>query len=70
LPRLASRVASSIQYGAGIAEAGLLCAKAAQFPGQELRWDQATLTFPNHAEATKTIVRREYRKGFELPVFA
>ena len=63
-------VQTPFSYGAGIAEAGLLCAKAARFPGQELRWDQATLTFPNHAEATKTIVRREYRKGFELPVFA
>lgn len=55
---------------AKIAEAGLLCAKASRFPNQELLWDKATLTFPNHPEATKTIVRREYRQGFELPTFA
>jgi predicted dehydrogenase len=53
--------------GAGMAEAGLLCSKAARFPGVELRWDKATLTFTNHDEASKTIVRREYRSGFELP---
>ena len=63
-------VQTPFSYAAKIAEAGLLCAKAARFPNQELRWDKATLTFPNHAEATKTIVRREYRKGFELPTFA
>lgn len=63
-------VQTPFSYGAGLAEAGLLCAKAARFPGQELRWDKATLSFPNHEEATKTIVRREYRKGFELPSFA
>jgi hypothetical protein len=63
-------VQTPFSYGARIAEAGLLCSKAARFPGQELRWDKASLTFTNHEEATKTIVRRaEYRKGFELPVF-
>ena len=56
-------VQTPFSYAAKIAEAGLLCAKASRFPGQELRWDKATLTFTNHAEATKTIVRREYRKG-------
>ena len=63
-------VQTPFAYGARIAEAGLLAAKASRFPNQELRWDKATLSFPNHAEATKTIVRREYRKGFELPTFA
>ena len=63
-------VQTPFSYGAGIAEAGLLCAKAARYPGEELRWDNATLSFTNHEEATKTIVRREYRKGFELPTFA
>jgi predicted dehydrogenase len=60
-------VQTPFSYSTGIAEAGLLCAKAARFPNQELRWDKATLTFTNNEEATKTIVRREYRKGFELP---
>jgi hypothetical protein len=63
-------VQTPFSYGARIAEAGLLASKAAKFPGQELRWDKATLSFTNHEEATKTIVRRaEYRKGFELPTF-
>lgn len=62
-------VQTPFSYGAGIAEAGLLCAKAARFPGQELRWDGATLSFTNHEEATRTVVRRDYRKGFELPTF-
>jgi hypothetical protein len=46
-------------------EPGLLAVKAAKFPGQVLQWDRASLTFTNHAQATKTLVRREYRKGFE-----
>lgn len=46
-------------------EAGLLAVKAAKYPGQVLDWDRAELAFPNHAEATRTIVRREYRPGFE-----
>ena len=60
-------VQTPFAVGAGMAEAGLLCSKAARYPGVELRWDRATLTFTNHEEATKTIVRREYRPGFELP---
>lgn len=63
-------VQTPFSYGVGIAEAGLLCSKAARFPGQELRWDLAKLSFTNHEEATKALVRREYRKGFELPTFA
>lgn len=55
--------------GAKMAEAGLLCSKAARFPGVELRWDRASLRFTNNDEASKTIVRREYRSGFELPSF-
>lgn len=46
-------------------EPGLLAVKAAKFPGQVLEWDRASLKFANHAEASKTLVRREYRKGFE-----
>ena len=54
--------------GARMAEAGLLCSRAARFPGEELRWDKATLRFTNHEEASRTVVSREYRPGFELPV--
>ena len=46
-------------------EALTLAVKAAKFPGQVLEWNRTKLAFMNHAEATKTIVRREYRKGFE-----
>jgi len=60
---------SPFSVAARMAEAGLLCAKAARFPGQELLWDKASLTFTNHQEATDTIVRRRYRPGFELPTF-
>jgi predicted dehydrogenase len=31
----------------------------------ELHWDRGNLAFTNHAEATRTIVKRDYRKGFE-----
>jgi predicted dehydrogenase len=58
---------SPFEVAAGMAEAGLLCAKAARFPGKELLWDKAKLAFSNHQEATDTIVRRDYRPGFELP---
>ena len=53
--------------GARITEAALLAVKATRFPGQELLWDKASLSFTNHAEATDTIVRREYRSGFAPP---
>ena len=69
LGKPAAFVQTPFSVSARIAEAGLLAAKAARFPGKELLWDKAALAFTNHEEATKTIVRREYRKGFELPVF-
>jgi len=54
-------------FSAGIrcTEPGLLAVKACKYPGQVLEWDRKKLAFTNHAEATKTLVRREYRKGFE-----
>jgi predicted dehydrogenase len=60
---------SPFAIAARMAEAGLLCSKAARFPGQELLWDKQKLAFSNHDEATNTIVRRQYRPGFELPTF-
>ncbi len=48
-------------------EAVLLAVKASRFPGQELRWDKASLTFTNNELATNTIVRRQYRDGFAPP---
>jgi hypothetical protein len=50
-----------------ITEATLLAVKATRFPGQELLWDKAKLAFTNNAEATNTIVRRNYREGFAPP---
>jgi hypothetical protein len=63
-------VQTPFAVGAGMAEAGLLCSRAARFRGVELRWDKTSLSFTNHEEATNSIVRREYRKGFEIPVVA
>ena len=37
------------------------------FPGQELLWNKSQLAFTNNPEATKTIVRRQYREGFAPP---
>ena len=50
-----------------ITEAVLLAVKATRFPGQELLWDKSKLAFTNNPEATKTIVRRQYREGFAPP---
>ncbi len=64
------RTELSTPFAAGICmtEAALLAVKATRFPGQELRWDRASLSFTNHEEATATIVRRAYREGFAPPV--
>ena len=50
-----------------ITEAALLAVKATRFPGQELHWDKSKLAFTNNEEATRTIVRRQYREGFAPP---
>ncbi|MEZ6193506.1 MAG: Gfo/Idh/MocA family oxidoreductase [Phycisphaerales bacterium] len=46
-------------------EPGLLAVKAAKYPGQVLQWNRKKLRFDNHKEATRTLVKREYRAGFE-----
>lgn len=53
--------------GARMTEAALLAVKATRFPGQELVWDKSSLSFRGHSEATESIVRRDYRRGFEPP---
>ena len=50
-----------------ITEPALLAVKATCFPGQELRWDKSKLAFTNHEDATKQLVRRDYRQGFAPP---
>jgi hypothetical protein len=56
---------SPFPVGLKITESTLLGVKASRFPGEELLWDRDQLAFTNNAEATKTVVKREYRKGFE-----
>jgi predicted dehydrogenase len=51
--------------GLKITEGTILAVKATRFPDEELHWDRSKLAFTNHAEATRTIVKRDYRKGFE-----
>ena len=51
--------------GSRITEPALLAVKATRFPGQELRWDARNYRFTNHEGANKTIVKRDYREGFE-----
>jgi predicted dehydrogenase len=48
-------------------EAALLAVKATRYPNRELLWDKASLSFPNQSEATKTLIRRQYREGFAPP---
>ncbi len=55
------------QIGARITEPALLAVKATRFPGQELRWDALNYKFTNNDEANKTILKRDYRQGFEPP---
>ena len=56
---------SPFGVGLKITEGALLAVKATKYPGQELKWDSKNLVFTNNAEATRTIVKRDYRKGFE-----
>jgi predicted dehydrogenase len=61
------KVWTPFDAGIRMTEAAILPVKASRFPGQELKWDKKTLTFTNSQEATDTVVRRDYREGFELP---
>lgn len=67
---LKTELSSPFQKAIRMTEATQLAVKATRFPGVELRWDKATLTFTNHDEASQTIVRRTYRDGFAPPVVA
>ena len=48
-------------------EAILLGTVAIRAPGAVLRWEARRLRIPNHPEAEQ-LLRRDYRKGWELPV--
>lgn len=56
---------SPFEVGLKITEASLMAVKATRYPGEELIWNSKKLAFTNHSQATKTIVKRDYRKGFE-----
>ena len=53
--------------GVRITEAALLGAKAARFPGEELRWNREKLQFTGNMRATRELVGRDYREGFGPP---
>ncbi|MFI4860784.1 MAG: Gfo/Idh/MocA family protein [Phycisphaerales bacterium JB063] len=63
-----SEVWTPFSQAVRITEPALLAVKASRFPGRELHWDRASLTFTNHQEATDTVLRRTYRDGFAPPV--
>ena len=59
-------VQTPFSAGAAMAEAGLLCCKAARMPGVELRWDKANCSFAGNDDATRTLTTRAYRPGWGL----
>jgi len=56
---------SSFAYAGPLTETVLLGVVASRVPGETLRWDPKTLTFPNSAKAT-AYVKEDYRKGWEV----
>ncbi len=52
-------------YAGPLTEAVLLGTIANRFPKQELLWEPASMTIPNHAGA-QALLKRTYRKGFEV----
>lgn len=52
-------------YSGPLTESVLLGGVATHFPNQKLNWDAAALKFTNQPEAAR-LIRREYRKGWEV----
>ena len=52
-------------YAGPLTETVLLGTLANRFPGDELRWQPAAMTIPNHDQAD-AMLRRKYRQGFEV----
>ena len=52
-------------YAGPLTETVLLGTLANRFPGDELRWQPEAMTIPNHDKAD-ALLRRRYRKGFEV----
>jgi hypothetical protein len=66
LPQRASKKPSAnFDYAGPLTEAVLLGCLASAFPNENLIWDAPALKIPNNAAADK-MVRRDYRKGWEL----
>ncbi|MEX2175340.1 MAG: Gfo/Idh/MocA family oxidoreductase [Pirellulaceae bacterium] len=57
---------ANFDYAGPLTEAILLGGIASRFPQQTLEWDAAKLRFTNVDEANR-LVRRTYRKGWEVP---
>jgi predicted dehydrogenase len=60
-----TRPTANFDYAGPLTEAVLLGCLASAFPNEALIWDAPGLKIPNSAEADK-LVRRDYRKGWEL----
>lgn len=56
-------------YAGPLTEAILLGGVASRFPGVELKWDAKSLKFAHNDDATK-LVKKTYRKGWEVPGIA
>ena len=52
-------------YAGPLTETVLLGTLANRFPGDEIRWQPAAMTIPNHDQAD-ALLRRKYRTGFEV----
>lgn len=61
-----SDTSASFSYAGPLTEALLLGVVANRFPGKTLQWDAENLKIAN-LEAANDLLRREYRKGFEVP---
>jgi predicted dehydrogenase len=59
------RTSAGFDYSGPLTEAVLLGGVATHFPKTTLEWDSAKLTFRNSEKATR-LVRRNYRKGWEV----
>jgi len=60
-----TRTTCDFSYAGPLTEAVLLGTIANRFPGDELRWQAEAMTIPNHDQAD-ALLRRRYRKGFEV----
>ncbi len=63
------RTSAGFDYSGPLTEAILLGGIASRFPETTLEWDAGALRFRNHPEADR-LVRRTYRKGWEVPGLA